>query len=199
MYKRQEPDWVHLSEDANGIAMNTYFAEHPEMIVGKMEMVSGPYGMESTCQPDATRLFAEQLMDAVSRIDGEIEAVETDELANELADATIPADPDVKNYSYTLVEDKVYYRENSIMKPVDMSESMQERIKGMVGIRNCTQELINLQLEEYPDTVIKEKQKELNTLYDTFSRKYGLINSQTNKRAFNQDSSYCLLLSLIHI
>ena len=190
-----EPDWVHLSEDANGIAMNTYFAEHPEMIVGKMEMVSGPYGMESTCQPDATRLFAEQLMDAVSRIDGEIEAVETDELANELADATIPADPDVKNYSYTLVEDKVYYRENSIMKPVDMSESMQERIKGMVGIRNCTQELINLQLEEYPDTVIKEKQKELNTLYDTFSRKYGLINSQTNKRAFNQDSSYCLLCS----
>ena len=191
-----EPDWVHLSEDANGIAMNTYFAEHPEMIVGKMEMVSGPYGMESTCQPDATRLFAEQSMDAVSRIDGEIEAVETDELANELADATIPADPDVKNYSYTLVEDKVYYRENSIMKPVDMSESMQERIKGMVGIRNCTQELINLQLEEYPDTVIKEKQKELNTLYDTFSRKYGLINSQTNKRAFNQDSSYCLLCSL---
>ena len=191
-----EPDWVHLSEDANGIAMNTYFAEHPEMIVGKMEMVSGPYGMESTCQPDATRPFAEQLMDAVSRIDGEIEAVETDELANELADATIPADPDVKNYSYTLVEDKVYYRENSIMKPVDMSESMQERIKGMVGIRNCTQELINLQLEEYPDTVIKEKQSELNTLYDTFSRKYGLINSQTNKRAFNQDSSYCLLCSL---
>lgn len=191
-----EPDWVHLSEDANGIAMNTYFAEHPEMIVGKMEKVSGPYGMESTCQPDATRPFAEQLMDAVSRIDGEIEAVETDELADELADATIPADPDVKNYSYTLVEDKVYYRENSIMKPVDMSESMQERIKGMVGIRNCTQELINLQLEEYPDTVIKEKQKELNTLYDTFSRKYGLINSQTNKRAFNQDSSYCLLCSL---
>ena len=191
-----EPDWVHLSEDTNGIAMNTYFAEHPEMIVGKMEMVSGPYGMESTCQPDATRPFAEQLMEAVSQIDGEIEAVEMDELADELADATIPADPDVKNYSYTLVEDKVYYRENSIMKPVDMSESMQERIKGMVGIRNCTQELINLQLEEYPDTVIKEKQRELNTLYDTFSRKYGLINSQTNKRAFNQDSSYCLLCSL---
>ena len=136
-----EPDWVHLSEDANGIAMNTYFAEHPEMIVGKMEMVSGPYGMESTCQPDATRPFAEQLMDAVSRIDGEIEAVETDELADELADATIPADPDVKNYSYTLVEDKVYYRENSIMKPVDMSESMQERIKGMVGIETVRKSL----------------------------------------------------------
>lgn len=191
-----EPDWVHLSEDGNGIAMNSYFAEHPEMIVGKMEMVSGPYGMESTCMPDTTRPFAQQLQEAVSHIDGEIEAVELDELADELADTTIPADPDVKNYSYTLVDDKVYYRENSIMKPVDMSDSMQERIKGMVGIRNCTQELINLQLEEYPDTVIKEKQAELNSLYDAFSKKHGLINSQTNKRAFNQDSSYCLLCSL---
>lgn len=125
-----------------------------------------------------------------------MELDELDELADELADATIPADPDVKNYSYTLVDDRVYYRENSIMKPVDMSDSMQERIKGMVGIRNCTQELINLQLEEYPDTVIKEKQAELNSLYDAFSKKHGLINSQTNKRAFNQDSSYCLLCSL---
>jgi len=191
-----EPDWVHLSEDENGIAMNSYFAEHPEMIVGKMEMVSGPYGMESTCMPDTTRPFAQQLQEAVSHIDGEIEAVELDELEDELADATIPADPYVKNYSYTLVDDKVYYRENSIMKPVDMSASMQERIKGMVGIRNCTQELINLQLEEYPDTVIKEKQAELNSLYDAFSKKHGLINSKTNKRAFNQDSSYCLLCSL---
>ena len=191
-----EPDWVHLSEDENGIAMNSYFAQHPEMIVGKMEMVSGPYGMESTCMPDTTRPFAQKLQEAVSHIDGEIEAVELDELADELADATIPADPDVKNYSYTLVDDRVYYRENSIMNPVDMSDSMQERIKGMVGIRNCTQELINLQLEEYPDTVIKEKQAELNSLYDAFSKKHGLINSQTNKRAFNQDSSYCLLCSL---
>ena len=191
-----EPEWVHLSEDENGIAMNSYFVEHPEMIVGKMEMVSGPYGMESTCMPDTTRPFVEQLKEAVSRIDGEIEAVEMDELADELADATIPADPDVKNYSYTLVDNKVYYRENSIMKPVDMTETMQERIKGMVGIRNCTQELINLQLEEYSDSAIKEKQAELNTLYDVFSKKFGLINSQTNKRAFNQDSSYCLLCSL---
>ncbi|MDE7203501.1 MAG: DUF3849 domain-containing protein, partial [Lachnospiraceae bacterium] len=191
-----EPDWVHLSEDANGIAMNSYFAEHPEMIVGKMEMVSGPYGMESTCQPDTTRPFAEQLREAISRIDGEIEEVELDELEGELADQTIPADPDVKNYSYTLVDDKVYYRENSVMKPVDMKDSMLERIKGMVGIRDCTQELINVQLQEYPDTVIKEKQAELNSLYDAFSKKYGIINSQTNKRAFNQDSSYCLLCSL---
>ncbi len=112
-----EPDWVHLSEDENGIAMNSYFAQHPEMIVGKMEMVSGPYGMESTCMPDTTRPFAQKLQEAVSHIDGEIEAVELDELdelADELADATIPADPDVKNYSYTLVDDRVYYRENSL-------------------------------------------------------------------------------------
>lgn len=126
--------------------------------------------MESTCMPDTTRPFVEQLKEAVSRIDGEIEAVEMDELADELADATIPADPDVKNYSYTLVDNKVYYRENSIMKPVDMTETMQERIKGMVCIRNCTQELINLQLEEYSDSAIKEKQAELNTLYDVFPR-----------------------------
>ena len=191
-----EPDWVHLSEDENGIAMNSYFAEHPEMIVGNMEMVSGPYGMESTCQPDTTKPFAEQLREAISRIDGEFEEVELDELEDEFADQTIPADPYVKNYSYTLVDDKVYYRENSVMKPVDMKDSMLERIKGMIAIRNCTQELINVQLEEYPDSVIWEKQAELNSLYDAFSKKYGLINSQTNKRAFNQDSSYCLLCSL---
>ena len=176
-----EPEWVHLSEDENGIAMNSYFTEHPEMIVGKMEMVSGQYGMESTCTPDTTRPFAEQLREAVSRIDGKIEEMELDEFDREMADQTIPADPDVKNYSYTLVDDKVYYRENSVMKPVDMKDSMLERIKGMVGIRDCTQELINVQLQEYPDTVIKEKQAELNSLYDAFSKKYGLINSQTNK------------------
>ena len=191
-----EPDWVHLSEDENGIAMNSYFAEHPEMIVGNMEMVSGPYGMESTCQPDTTRPFAEQLKEAVSRIDGEFEEAALDELDDEFSSQAIPADPYVKNYSYTLVDDKVYYRENSIMKPVEMKDSMLERIKGMVGIRDCTQELINVQLQEYPDSVIQEKQAELNRLYDDFSKKYGLINSQTNKRAFNQDSSYCLLCSL---
>ena len=172
--------------------MNSFFTEHPEMIVGKMEMVSGQYGMESTCTPDTTRPFAEQLREAVSRIDGKIEEMELDEFDREMADQTIPADPDVKNYSYTLVDDKVYYRENSVMKPVDMKDSMLERIKGMVGIRDCTQELINVQLQEYPDTVIKEKQAELNSLYDAFSKKYGLINSQTNKRAFNQDSSNSL-------
>ncbi len=158
-------------------------------------MVSGQYGMESTCTPDTTRPFAEQLMDAVSRIDGKIEEMELDEFDREMADQTIPADPDVKNYSYTLVDDRVYYRENSVMKPVDMKDSMLERIKGMVGIRDCTQELINVQLQEYPDTVIKEKQAELNSLYDAFSkvRTYQFADQQ---RAFNQDSSYCLLCSL---
>lgn len=155
-----EPEWVHLTEK-DGVVMNSYFADHPEMVVGKMEMVSGPYGMESTCQPDTSRPFAEQLREAVSHIDGEIEAVEFDGLAEETADTVIPADPDVKNYSHTLVDDEAYYRESSIMKPVDMTDTMQERIKGMVAVRDCTQELISLQLEEYPDTAIAEKQAEL--------------------------------------
>lgn len=191
-----EPEWVHLSEDENGIAMNSYFAEHPEMIVGKMEMVSGPYGMESACLPDMERPFEEQLAEAMSRIDGEIEEAELDGPDDGLAEQSIPADPSVRNYSYALVDDKVYYRENSVMKPVDMKDSMLERIKGMAHIRDSVQELIRVQMEEYPDAVIKEKQAQLNSLYDGFSKKYGLINSQTNKRAFNQDSSYCLLCSL---
>ena len=191
-----DPDWIHLSEDEHGIPMNSYFVQHPEMIVGKIEMVSGQYGMESTCHPDTTRPFEEQLKEAVSRSDGKIEGIEQKEAANETAGTEIPADPNVKNYSYTLVDNKVYYRENSIMKPVELSDSMLGRVQGMIEIRNCTRELINVQLEEYPNTMIEEKQAELNALYDIFSKKYGLINSQTNKRAFNQDSSYCLLCSL---
>lgn len=191
-----EPDWVHLSEDENGIAMNDYFVQHPEMIMGKMEMVSGPYGMEATCMPDNSSTLSEQLERAVSNIDGMIDETEFDELDDELTRQSIPADPDVKNYSYTIVDDHVYYRENSMMKPVKVSGGMEERMKGMVALRNCTQELINFQLEEYPDAMIQNKQTELNQLYDAFSKKFGIINSQTNKRAFNQDSSYCLLCSL---
>ena len=191
-----EPDWVHLSQNEDGIAMNQYFADHPEMILGKMEMVSGPFGMEATCTPDTAIPLSEQLAKAVSRIEGSIEQVEFEELDDELAREAIPADPNVKNYSYTLVGEKVYYRENSIMKPVEVSETMEQRMKGMVKIRDCTQELIEYQLNEYPEEMIKNKQTELNELYDLFSKKYGLINSQTNKRAFNQDSSYCLLCSL---
>lgn len=191
-----EPDWVHLSEDENGIAMNDYFVQHPEMIMGKMEMVSGPYGMEAACMPDNSSTLSEQLERAVSNIDGMIDEAEFDELDDELTRQSIPADPDVKNYSYTIVDDHVYYRENSMMKPVEVSGGMEERMKGMVALRNCTQELINFQLEEYPDAMIQNKQTELNQLYDAFSKKFGIINSQTNKRAFNQDSSYCLLCSL---
>ena len=193
----REPDWVHLGEDANGITMNAYFAEHPEQIVGKMEMVSGPYGMESTCKADDGRPFDEQLAKALQNITGQIDTIDLDEeLADEMSRQSIPADPSVKNFSYTVDDNEVYYRENSVMKPVEVSDTAKERIKGMVAIRNCTQELIDMQLEEYSDVTIKEKQAELNSLYDNFSKKYGLINSQTNKRAFNQDSSYCLLCSL---
>ena len=191
-----EPDWVHLCENEDGIAMNQYFADHPEMIMGKMQMVSGQFGMEATCTPDTSIPLSKQLEKAISHIEGSIDEVEFNELDDELAREAIPADPGVKNYSYTIVDERVYYRENSIMKPVDVSETMEQRMKGMVQIRDCTQELIDYQLNEYPEDMIKSKQAELNELYDAFSKKYGLINSQTNKRAFNQDSSYCLLCSL---
>ena len=190
-----EPDWVHLTEK-DGIVMNQYFADHPEMILGKMEMVSGAHGMESACLPDTSLPLSVQLKNALSHVEGSIEQADFNEIDDELARENIPADPDVKNYSYTVVEGKVYYRENSIMKPVDVSEKAEQRMKGMVAIRDCTQELINFQLEEYPDDMISNKQVELNQLYDDFSKKFGLISSQTNKRAFNQDSSYCLLCSL---
>ena len=191
-----EPDWVHLAENEDGIVLNQYFADHPEMIMGKMEMVSGPYGMEATCTPDNSIPLSEQLEKAISHIEGSIDEVELDEWDNELTRESIPADPNVKNYSYTIVDDRVYYRENSMMKPVEVTEAMEQRIKGMVQIRDCTQELIDFQLNEYPEGMIKNKQTELNELYDDFSKKYGLINSQTNKRMFNQDSGYCLLCSL---
>ncbi len=190
-----EQDWMYLTEK-DGIVMNQYFADHPDMVLGNMEMVSGAYGLESTCKPDTSRAFESQLAEALSNMDGEIGAAEMDGFTDGLADNAIPADPDVKNYSYTLLEDKVYYRENSIMKPVDIPEPMQGRIRGMVGIRDCTQGIINLQLQEYPETAIKEKQSELNRLYDGFSKKYGRINSRANKRAFHQDSGYFLLCSL---
>lgn len=163
------PDWVYLCENEDGIAMNQYFADHPEMIMGKMEMVSGQFGMEATCTPDTAIPLSKQLEKAISHIEGSIDEVEFDELDDELAREDIPADPGVKNYSYTIVDERVYYRENSIMKPVDVSETMEQRMKGMVQIRNCTQELIDYQLNEYPEDMIKSKQAELNELYDAFS------------------------------
>ena len=191
-----EPDWVHLSQDENGIAMNSYFVEHPEMVVGSMEMVSGPYGMESTCVPDDSLPFEEQLQKSLSFIEGSYEEIELEELNEELTVEVIPAVPEVKNFSYALINDRLYYRENSLMRPVEASEGMLERIQGMVAIRDCTQELIRLQLEDYPDEQIHSRQKQLNDLYDSFAKDYGRIYSKTNKRAFHQDSSYCLLCSL---
>ena len=191
-----EPDWVHLSQDENGIAMNSYFVEHSEMVVGSMEMVSGPYGMESTCVPDDSIPFEEQLQKSLSFIEGSYEEIELEELDEELTAEVIPAVPEVKNFSYALIDDRLYYRENSLMRPVEASEGMLERIKGMVAIRDCTRELIRLQLEDYPDEQIHSRQKQLNDLYDSFAKDYGRIYSKTNKRAFHQDSSYCLLCSL---
>ena len=191
-----EPDWVHLSQDENGIAMNSYFVEHSEMVVGSMEMVSGPYGMESTCVPDDSIPFEEQLQKSLSFIEGSYEEIELEELDEELTAEVIPAVPEVKNFSYALINDRLYYLENSLMRPVEASEGMLERIKGMVAIRDCTQELIRLQLEDYPDEQIHSRQKQLNDLYDSFAKDYGRIYSKTNKRAFHQDSSYCLLCSL---
>ena len=191
-----EPDWVHLSQDENGIAMNSYFVEHPEMVVGSMEMVSGPYGMESTCVPDDSLPFEEQLQKSLSFVKGSYEEIELEELNEELIAEVIPAVPEVKNFSYALINDRLYYRENSLMRPMEASEGMLERIKGMVAIRDCTQELLRLQLEDYPNEQIHSRQKQLNDLYDSFAKDYGRIYSQTNKRAFHQDSSYCLLCSL---
>ena len=191
-----EPDWVHLSQDENGIAMNSYFVEHPEMVVGSMEMVSGPYGMESTCVPDDSLPFEKQLQKSLSFVKGSYEEIELEELNEELTVEVIPAVPEVKNFSYALINDRLYYRENSLMRPVEASEGMLERIKGMVAIRDCTRELIRLQLEDYPDEQIHSRQKQLNDLYDSFAKDYGRIFSKTNKRAFHQDSSYCLLCSL---
>lgn len=191
-----EPDWVYLSENEDGIVMNQYFIDNPEMIVGKMEMVSGPYGMESTCSPDLKHPFSEQLKEAIDNINGTINTIEINELDENDNLNVIPADPNVKNYSYTTVDDKVYYRENSIMTLLSSSDAMLGRIKGLIKIRECTNELISYQLNNYSDYDIKEKQAELNTLYDDFSKNFGLINSKTNKRAFNLDSSYCLLCSL---
>lgn len=190
-----EPDWVHLDTDENGIKMNFYFVQHPEMILGEMKMVSGRFGMEATCVPYENADLAAQLDEAVANIHGEITEYETEEELEE-EDNSIPADPTVRNFSYTLVDDKIYYRENSRMTPVEVSATAENRIKGMIAIRNSVRTLIELQTEDYPDSEIKAEQERLNRLYDTFSGKYGLINSRANTSAFSQDSSFSLLSAL---
>ena len=190
-----EPDWVHLDTDENGIKMNSYFVQHPEMVLGEMKMVSGRFGMEATCVPYENADLAAQLDEAVANIHGEITEYETEEELEE-EDNSIPADPTVRNFSYTVVDDKIYYRENSRMTPVEVSATAENRIKGMIAIRNSVRTLIELQTEDYPDSEIKAEQERLNRLYDTFSGKYGLINSRANTSAFSQDSSFSLLSAL---
>lgn len=190
-----EPDWVHLDTDENGIKMNSYFVQHPEMILGEMKMVSGRFGMEATCVPYENADLAAQLDEAVANIHGEITEYEVEEELEE-EDNSIPADPTVRNFSYTVVDNKIYYRENSRMTPVEVSATAENRIKGMIAIRNSVRTLIELQTEDCPDSEIKAEQERLNRLYDTFSGKYGLINSRANTSAFSQDSSFSLLSAL---
>lgn len=190
-----EPEWVQLDTTEDGIKMNRYFVQHPEMVLGEMKMVSGRFGPEATCVPYENADLSEQLDDAIANIHGELMAYEVeDELAEE--DTSIPADPTVRNFSYTVVNDKIYYRENSRMTPVDCSATAENRIKGMIRIRDSVRTLLEIQTEDYPDSEIKAEQEKLNRLYDEFTKKYGLINSRANVSAFSQDSSYSLLSAL---
>lgn len=191
-----EPDWVHLATDANGIRMNAYFVDNPEMVLGDMQMVSGPHGMESACIAYENAELGDLLRDAIQNIHAEITEFEIDDLEAEDEDLSIPADPDVRNFSFTVVDGNIYYRENSRMNPVDVSATAESRIKGMIAIRDCVRTLIEYQTEDYPDADIKAEQEKLNRLYDDFSKKYGLISARANNSAFNSDSSYCLLASL---
>lgn len=194
-----EPDWVHLGQTEDGVPVNSYFADHPEMILGKMVWDDSMYGahQETACQPLEDADLSQQLADAVTRISGTYRAEEAPELAEgEAIRDSIPADPNVRNYSYTVVDDKVYYRENSAMVHPDMNATAEARIKGMVALRDCVHRLMDAQLQESDDYTIHELQAELNTLYDSFTAKYGLINSRPNMQAFSDDSSYYLLSSL---
>ena len=190
-----EPDWVYLDTDENGIKMNSYFVQHPEMILGEMKMVSGRFGPEATCEAFENADLGELLNEAVINIHGEISEYEVaDELDEE--NNSIPADPTVRNFSYTILDDKIYFRENSRMSPAIVSATAENRIKGMVAIRDSVRNLIEIQKEDYPDEEIKQAQEKLNNLYDTFTKKYGLINSRANSSAFSNDSSFPLLSAL---
>ena len=194
-----EPEWVHLSQTEDGIPINSYFAEHPEMVLGKMAWDDSMYGnqKETACLPLEGADLSQQLAQAVQRITGEYHAVEAPDLEEgEKIQESIPATPDVKNYSYTVVDDKVYYRENSIMVRPELNAAAQERVKGMVAIRDCVHQLMDAQLEDYGDDAIHALQGELNRLYDDYTAKYGLISSRANSLAFRNDSSYYLLCSL---
>lgn len=192
----EEPDWVHLNTDANGLKMNQYFIDHPEMVMGEMREISGPYGPETACLPIEGRDLGEQLAAAIQNIQGSITEYVMDDPETEGEDKSIPADPEVRNFSYTIVDGKVYYRENSRMNPVEVSVTAANRIKGLIGIRDCVQTLIEYQTEDWPDQDIQAQQRKLNALYDAFVDKYGRINSRANSSVFSMDSAYFLLTSL---
>lgn len=190
-----EPEWVHLATNEDGIQMNSYFIDHPDMVQGEMKMVSGPFGPTPTCEPYPEQPLEALLAEAVQNIHGEITAYDREEEL-EGEDHSIEADPAVRNFSYTLVDGQIYYRENSRMNPVEVSKTAESRIRGMIELRDCVRTLLEYQTEDYPDEEIKAQQAKLNVLYDAFTRKYGLINSRGNAIAFDQDSSYFLLCSL---
>ena len=190
-----EPDWVHLDTDENGIRMNRYFVQHPEMVLGDMVMESTRFGMDSTCRSYEDADLSELLSEAVQNLHAQITDYEVEELDEE-EDRSIPADPSVRNFSFCLVDGKVYYRENSRMHPIEVSVTAENRIRGMITIRECVRRLIEYQTEGYPDEDIQKEQAELNRLYDDYTKKYGLLSSRGNSLAFGEDSSYCLLCSL---
>ena len=194
---KEMPEWINLDSDVNGITVNQYFVQHPEMILGEMKEVSGPYGMETTCAPMEGADLELQLQEAVKQIKGSmVPAVDVETELDEMPES-IPADPNVRNYSYTVVDDQVYYRVNSLMNQVKMPAATAERVKGMVAIRDTVRELIAMQMEEsVTDEEIHKQQEKLNQVYDAYTAKYGVIGSNANKRAFSDDASYCLLCSL---
>jgi N12 class adenine-specific DNA methylase/predicted RNA methylase len=193
-----EPDWVHLGVDANGISMNQYFVDHPEMIMGTMEMESTRFGMASTCKPIPEADLKEQLADAVANISGFIDDIDIETYV-EIQDESIPADPEVRNYSYTLVDGELYFRENSVMIRPNIKEKDTQRLLGLIEVRDATRDLVKLQMEEYSDEEIKEGQTLLNEVYDRFVDTNGHINDKRNARLFGEDASYALVCSLENI
>ena len=189
-----EPDWVHLDTDANGIRMNNYFVQNPDMILGEMVMESTRFGMDSVCRGDENSDLSELLQGAIHNLHAQITEYQHEELKEE--DNSIPADPNVRNFNYTIVDGKVYFRENSRMNAVEVSVTAENRIRGMIALRDCVRRLIDYQTEGYPDEDIQKEQAQLNTLYDEYTKKYGLLSSRGNSLAFGEDSSYFLLCSL---
>ena len=190
-----EDEWVHLDKNQDGIEMNSYFVKHPEMILGKMEMTSGRFGPESTCSPIYNETLETQLNNAIENLNSEIDNIQIDEISDN-EEISIPAIPEVRNFSYTIIDNKIYYRENSLMYLQDKPITALNRIKGMIEIRDCVRRIIDLQIDDSPDFEITAEQQKLNRLYDNFSKKYGLINSRGNEMAFSDDDSYYLLCSL---